>query len=136
MVPTDEGESWGSLGERVRVPRSTRTGRSVRRFKGGGMEVPEAEGRGTVVPGTGRGLDGDPQGAEHPRLPWDDQSEWVPGSRPLSEELSPPSPSLYSTTWTIAPCIRTTASAPETPNAVGVRGPAKLHHLLEPPLEL
>lgn len=47
---------------------------------------------------------------------------------------SPLPPPLSSTTWTTAPCTRTTASAPETPSAVGVRGPAKLPLLLGPPL--
>lgn len=68
MVLTDEGESWGSLGERVGVPRVMRM-RSAPRFNGGGMEVPGAEGRGTVVIGTGRRLDGGPPAAERSGFP-------------------------------------------------------------------
>lgn len=68
MVPTDEGESWGSLGERVGVPRAMRM-RSAPRFNRGGIEVPGAEGRRAVVLGTGRRLDEGPPPAEQSGFP-------------------------------------------------------------------
>lgn len=46
-----------------------RIGRSVLRFKDRGMEVPGAEGRGAVVPGTERGLNRGRQSAEQSGFP-------------------------------------------------------------------
>lgn len=43
---------------------------------------------------------------------------------------------LCSTTWIIVPCTQTTASAPETLNAAGVRALVKLRPLLGLPQEL
>lgn len=85
-----------------------------------------------MVPGTGRGLDRDPQGAEQSGFPGIIKMSGNIGTG-LSEAPHPPPPSLHSTIWTIVPCTRTTVSALETPNAVGVKGPAKLHCLLGPP---
>ena len=92
--------------------------------------VPGAEGRGAVVPGAGGEVDRGPRGSEQLGFPGLIKASEDVGAGPRSEAPPAPSPSLYSTTWTIAPCTRTTASAPETRNAVGVREPARLHRLL------
>lgn len=131
MFPMVKGGSWGaSLGEGGEVPRAVRGGRSVPRSKGGGMVVPGAEGRGAVVPGAGGEVDRGPQGSEQLGFPGLIKVSEDVGAGPRCEAPPPPCPSLYSTTWTIAPCTRTTAYVPETLNAVGVREPAKLPHLL------
>lgn len=46
MVPREVGARWGgSRGEGLGLPRDTRGERLVPRSKGGGLEVPGAEGR-------------------------------------------------------------------------------------------
>lgn len=74
------------------------------------------------------GVDGSLPGAEQSGFPGIIKVSGDVGTGPRSEEPPPPLP--YSTTWTTAPCTRTTASAPGTLNAAGVREPAKLHCLL------